>query len=271
MIDAEIDGLTSANYAALITDLKAISLPAVDQIILKELIDKVALVAEADCGNPFAIATAKTAAKATLAEYDGAATTAATNLTDVQAINTAVKALTGVNSKADYDAAVEAVAVGGSSATADEMKAVQKAMKALVAGPGFVKPTAEAVLAVVRSFEDAKLAATEANTIATTVGTAVSSYAGNKAQVLAAINATVQSYYSTEEKAVVKAIHDAADTKTPVAEVIDAAVEKAAEYVGASADYVSLASNINKTDASKTTYLRVDTTYLTTVSSDKYQ
>nr|WP_129731460.1 DUF6383 domain-containing protein [Parabacteroides goldsteinii] len=271
LIDTEIDGLTSANYAALITDLKAISLPAVDQIILKELIDKVALVAEADCGTPFAIATAQTAAKATLVEYDDAATTAATNLTDVQAINTAVKALTGVNSKADYDAAVEAVAVGVSSATADEMKAVQKAMKALVAGPGFVKPTAEAVLAVVRSFEDAKLAATEANTIATTVGAAVSSYAGNKAQVLAAINATVQSYYSTEEEAVVKAIHDAADTKTPVAEVIDAAVEKAAEYVGASADYVSLASNINKTDASKTTYLRVDTTYLTTVSSDKYQ
>ena len=271
LIDAEIDKLTSVDFANLITDIKAISLPAVDQIIFKELIDKVALVAEADCGTPFVIATAQTAAKATLADYDAAATAAATNLTDVQAINTDVKALTGVNSKADYDAAVEAVLVGSSSATAEEMKAVQKAMKALVAGPGFVKPTTEAVLAVVRSFEDAKLAATEANTIATTVGTAVTGYNGDKAQVLAAINATKQSYYSTEENNAVTAIHDAANAETAVADVIDAAVEKAAEYVGASADYVSLASSINKTDASKTTYLRVDTTYLTTVSSDKYQ
>ncbi|WFE85737.1 DUF6383 domain-containing protein [Parabacteroides chongii] len=274
LIDAEIDKASSANYGDFIVALKAINLPAVDQTIFNDLKAKIVSVEEAACnggGGTFDLTTAKTAAKATLVDYDAAAATAATNLTDVQAINTEVKALTGVNSKADYDAAVEAVAVGASSATADEMKAVQKAMKALVAGPGFVKPTAEAVLAVVRSFEDAKLAATEANTIATTVGSAVAGYNGDKAQVLAAINATKQSYYSTEENDAVTAIHDAANAKTAVAEVIDAAVEKAAEYVGASADYVSLASNINKTDASKTTYLRVDTTYLTTVSSDKYQ
>ena len=278
-VEAKINALSGiTDYAGFIAGIEAITDVNLDAAALAEVLTVAKNVTEDECksGDAFDLGTAQAAAngKITAKGYAAAKTTATANKTLAGNINTEVAALTGLNTKAEYDAAIDGISVASTGATDDDVKAVQADMKALVSGIVFVKPTATAIQAVLNTYATEIAVATEVAAVAATANAAGNTnYTANPAAVVAAINATKQASYITEQITAVDAIATAA-TGADAAAAITAAKEKAQEYIDAAGaatqGYVSLVSKADD-DASKVEYLRVDTAYLSTVSSDKYQ
>ncbi|WP_337941712.1 DUF6383 domain-containing protein [Parabacteroides sp.] len=186
-----------------------------------------------------------------------------------------VAKLTGINSKAEYDAAIDGIVATSSSATAEDKAIVDEDLKALVTdATPLVLPDGKAVATVLNKYTSLKAEADDNLAASTAINTDLTAnyYSSDAAGVAKAITDTKQSSYIKEQNDAVDAIATAATGGT-VAAAIEAAEKKAKEYteaVSATADYVSLISKDND-DLAKVEYLRVDTAYLSTVSSDKYQ
>ena len=214
------------------------------------------------------IATAKASINAVL---DGVEAKYTANKTLATNISTAYStfATDKVSTKAEYDAVIETVTVPGGDPV--EKEALAKEVKALVSETGaFELPKKSVVAALVEKYEDLNDAATAvvaAATAANGAATAVTAPTSNT-DIESIIKATIASDYTEEQKDAVGKLATAANGADDVEKAIAAAQEAAGGY--ATSQYVSLISKDN-TDPKKVEYLRVDTAYLTTTASDKYQ
>ena len=271
-IGTGIDGIAAsvAAYTDFIDAINALTALTSDADAFATVKELAASVTEDECNGgsgSFELATAQTAAKGKIADenYTTKATTAGNNETLAKAIAGAINDLTG-GSKEEYAAVIKAVGVGGSSANADEMEEVQNAMIALV-GDKFVKPSVTATQGVVNGYATEIAVATEVEVAANAANAAGNAnYATDATAIKAAMNATKKDYISEQNDVVDELVAlvtstDLTDAEAAAKEYTEAAVNE---------DFVSLISKDN-TDPKKVEYLRVDTAYLTTTASDKYQ
>ena len=272
-IKTGIDGLSTItsfdDFIAAINNLTPTSSDADAFATVKALAVAVSADDCKDGGGNFDLPTAKNAAKQKIADegYATKVTTETANETLATAIAGAIDALTG-GSKEEYAAVIKAVAVGGSSATQEEMEEVQEAMIALVGdGDVFVKPSVIATQGVVNGYATEVAVATVVQTATDAANLAGNTnYAADATAIKAAMNATKKGYITeqidvVDELVALVTITDLSDAEAAAKAYTDAAVDE---------DYVSLISK-NNTDRSKIEYLRVDTAYLTKTAADKYQ
>ncbi|MFV0584252.1 MAG: DUF6383 domain-containing protein [Parabacteroides gordonii] len=193
---------------------------------------------------------------------------------DATALKGEVDKLQGINTKAEYDAAVDAIVATTSSATVEDKEIVDKDLKALVVdATPLILPNTVAIATVSNNYSLAKAVADENYAASQAINTNLTTnYTLDAAGVQKAIKATKDASYITEQNEAVDVI--AGEATGAIAAAITAAKEKAQEYIDAAGaatqGYVSLISKDND-DLAKVEYLRVDTAYLSTVSSDKYQ
>ncbi len=208
--------------------------------------------------------------------YTDAATASVQNITDATNIVAAVEALKGINTKAEYKEIVDAVDLDDldEEDNAAEIKEIREAFYALVPGDRLEGDVdAAATAKIVADYRAAETPIEADKTTADEANTAIADYGTNPSYVnlvTPAIRATIADSYQADQKTAVNELLDAIDGDTNYKTILDhleTASEELLEGITFSMDqYISL----NVPGSNPSTYLYVDTAFLTKDAGKKH-